>query len=490
MKGVNINRVLLIAGIIPLVIWSFLYLQSDLWYDEIYTLEQFVLTNWVTTLRYYPAPNNHIFHNLLLQALTRITGLRDIVNLTEYVSILRIFHLLIVLFTAYYASKIVSIIIGSKYSNWVYIILFTTIPFLNFSLQIRGYALSGLLLTALLYYIIRQLCDFPLQLQIILLSFLLLYTIPSNLYIIASIWVIIFTLWMVKYRENYNYRKILFYVATGVIIAIICYLPVIDQVINNKFSSREAPGTFYMAAIFKHVFYGFISNRYPFILPAIIAIILFYLKKKNPYFIILSLVLLLPFGFAFLHQKAVFERTFIPLAPVFASIVTISFIYLIEEFTQSKNRIWFVFIASSIWIGISVKEIFKNYHSVSKTILSTYKPIQNSYQNYYLSSIYKQDEVAKKLARQYSGEPVFLYKIRDKYSTKLYLEKNNIPFQTIDSLAQITQLTKKNDRFYIITFNLPETLKELNSNSKNASSPVLNKPFFSNIIVCNPKSSH
>ncbi len=484
MQRVSANRILQIIGFIPVIVWSVLYLQADLWYDEVYTLEQFVLTDLKTTVTHYPAPNNHIFYNLLLQIITRLSGLRDSISIANYIFFIRAFHLIIVLVTAYFASLIVSMSIKTNYKNWIYIILFTTIPFLNFSLQLRGYALSAMLLTALIYYCIKQQNGYKSAVQIILLTFLSLYTIPSNLYIIASIWIGVFLIGILTNKSNLNYKKNLLFLAAGVILAIICYYPILDAVINNKFSSHKAPGTFYIVNIAIGVFKGFISHRYPFIIPAIIGGVIFLIKKKNPSFIFLNLALWLPFAFAFVHQKAVFERTFIPLIPVFTILVTISLLFIIEKFIPQKNKTVIIFIVSVVWIGISIKEIFKNYESVSKIIVNTAEPIQNSYQNFYLSSIYKQEKVFKELVEKYSGEPVFLYKIKDKYSTKLYLKKNNIPFQNIDSLSQITDFSQNSKRFYIITFNLNQTLKEFKTIPAYEVKSMLKKQFFSNVLVC------
>ncbi len=478
----NINKTLKIIGFVPLIVWCILYLQTDLWYDEVYTLENFVLTDWRTTVTYYPAPNNHIFYNLLLQALTGLTGLRDIVTVAENVFILRAFQLLITLFTAYFASLIIKSLCKSDYYNWVYVVMFTTIPLLNFSLQIRGYMLSALLLTLLLYTIIKQEKSRYTYLQILLFTFLLLYTIPSNIYTIASVGVGIFMLCFNRKRNNYI--TIMFFIFLGILLSTVCYFPILNQVIDNKFSSREAPGTFYIASVFKNFILSFISKRIPFLLPILIGGSMYLIKKKNRYFLFLIITASFPFVFAFLHQKAVFERIFIPLTPVFAIVGTISFSYLIKNFVINKYRNVIIIITSTVWIGIALKEIYNNYHTVSEKIISSHKIIQNSYQNYYLSSIFKQDEVFKKLSKSYSGSPVFLYKVKDKYATKLYLKKNLIPYQTIDSLPQLNYLIKNSKKFYLITFNSEEVLKQLKYYKKFQSNLVLRKTYFSNIIVC------
>ena len=135
-----------------MIFWTFRYVSSDLWYDEVYTLEHFTLVDFSTTVFYYPAPNNHIFYNLINQLLSRLFGLRDILTAESHSFIFRNFQFLISLVTAYFLVHIVKKYVSIKNSLLVLVILFTTIPFMNFSLQLRGYGLSTLLVIMLVYF--------------------------------------------------------------------------------------------------------------------------------------------------------------------------------------------------------------------------------------------------------------------------------------------------------------------------------------------------
>lgn len=143
---------LYLLAFLPLIIWASAYINQDLWYDEVFSFEQFVFQDWNTTVTDYSAPNNHIFHNLILQLFSRSIGVRDAMELPSFIFLFRILELFISLGTAYYLLKLGSLLFSQTPRYLILLCLFSSLAFANYQIQIRGYALSCLLLTASSYY--------------------------------------------------------------------------------------------------------------------------------------------------------------------------------------------------------------------------------------------------------------------------------------------------------------------------------------------------
>ena len=139
---------------VALVIIQLSHINIDFWNDEIYTIKNFVLTSLNNTITDYHVPNNHIFFNLINNIYLRIIGVDSLYTLLDCPWKLRILPFFYSFFTAYFIYKI-----GIKYANrtvglLALILLMTSLPFYNFSLQIRGYSLSILLIVTLVYYLL------------------------------------------------------------------------------------------------------------------------------------------------------------------------------------------------------------------------------------------------------------------------------------------------------------------------------------------------
>jgi len=493
-KALQFSFLLKIIGLVPLIIWAYYYINYDLWYDEVCSLELFVLTDWKTTMFYYPAPNNHVLYNLINQVVTRLIDLRDINLITENVFIFRSFQLGVTLLTVYYSSLLVKQFFKENYNGLVFVILLTTIPFLNFSLQLRGYITSALFLVMLVFYSMKYVKsnDSYSKTLIVLCSFLLLYTLPSNLYFLVSIWVLNLYFWIYYKRKDLTLSKkhfnVLVCIGIGSVLALLFYLPIIDQVVNNKYSSRSVKGVFQVVYTLKSILIGFLSKRY-FLLFLVIPGVYLFLKEfnKKNLFWYLIFILFLPFLFSFLHQKNAFQRVFIPLAPIFSIVMALSISYLLSKVPNSKIRNAILLILSVYCVSVFVKEIKNNYHTISKNMIDNEILIQNSYQNYYLGSFFKQDNVAKLLNAEYNNAPVFIFNHIDTPSTELYLRKYDIPFSTIDSLNNIFK-KEIDSTIFIITSHLKSTLTSLDEYEKLEIKVRTSNNSFTSIIQCNFKN--
>lgn len=492
MKEKLLNFVIALLGFLPLAIWSCHYINFDLWYDEVYSLEHFTLTDFKTTLFYYPAPNNHIFFNLTSQLISRAIGMRDIFVIADHVYIFRLFQLLITLLTAYFSMRIVKRYFNCNSSILIFVVLFTTIPLLNFSLQLRGYNMSSLFLVMLIYFSWSYIENKKRWSGIVVLisSFLLLYTIPSNVYFLATFWIVIFIFWVYYYKRKQGvlakkFRNILMFIAAGSLLSMALYLPIIDDVIFNKFSNREAQGAFYSFKILFEVIPAFLTKRY--LLLPFMAVGLFVLykttdTKEKLYFVSLITLFFIPFILSFLHQKAPFSRVFITLAPVFGILTTILIAKFIDAQVHFKYTRIIQIVITVYCVFIFVNESERNHFIIAENLVEKGKVDQGLYRNYYLGNFYAQDSTMKYLKSVYRGDPVFKLNQLDQPSTDMYLNKYQIPFTTVDSIGNITSQLIAQRPVYILTTFRKNTLDDLEKLSGITFEVLTNDYTFTNII--------
>ena len=492
MKAKSLYYIFAVLGCIPLFLWGYKYLNVDLWYDEAYSLEHFALVDWKLTVLNYPAPNNHIFFNLTSQLLSRITGLRDLFDATENIYVFRLFQGIIALVTACYSATILKRHLKVKSSFLVYVVLFTSIPFMNFALQLRGYNMSALFLVMLIYYTWNYLSEGGRRAQIMMVvtSVLLLYTIPSNVYFLLGFWLVLLGFWVYQFKKKErlqtkrNFRTLVL-IAAGVVIAFLCYLPIIEEVIFNKFSMRTVPGIFYSAGLFLDLVPDFVSERHFLLLLLLPGVYFFYknasgIEKRN--FIFLICLFLVPFGISFLHQKAPFPRVFIPLAPVFAMLITVLAAKFIDEIKQQYQHYILLLGTIAYSILLFTTEMNKNATEVSKALIEENVLAQNLYQNYYLGDFFQQDKVAKEFSEKYTDIPIIVMFDLDKPSTELYLRKNEVQFHKAESVEHLLLWSDLFTPFYIVTSEKDKTLEALKTKTDYTTEVISDQGYFSTLI--------
>ncbi len=496
MKTKLIIYFLALLGFIPLAIWCCQYIDYDLWYDEVYSLEEFALKDFSTTLFYYPAPNNHIFFNLTSQIISRIFGYRDIFSVEEHLYIFRFFQLLISLLTAFFSVRILKQFFGYKSSFLLYAILFTTIPYMNFSLQLRGYNMSALFLVMLVYFswnYIASKKNFSLF-MVMISSMLILYTIPSNLYVLVAFGSILFFSCLYYFKKSKVdfklYLKPLIFISIGGILAFLLYLPILEDVIFNKFSNRGPFGLLYSFRVLIIAITTFFSNRFFLLLLILPGIYIFYKKstsKEKYYFLSLTALFFIPFILSFFHQKAPFPRVFVPLAPIFCMVLTILIVKVIDNNLQLYQKRILQIVVSVYCIFVFMNEMDKNDTVISKNMVENNMESQDLYRNYYLGSFFKQDSTMKYLGKIYKDFPVIKLNQRDQPSTDFYLRKYNIPFCEIDAVSDISQELQQYGQVYILTSFKNNTLAELKRIDSIETKVLTPKYSFTNIISIEAK---
>lgn len=491
MKAKTVIYPAILLGLVPMAIWCCHYINYDLWYDEVYSLEEFALKDFTTTLFYYPAPNNHIFYNLTTQVISRVFGYRDIFSVEANTYVFRGFQLIISLLTAFLSVHILKRFLGYKSSFLLYAILFTTIPYLNFSLQLRGYNMSALFIVMLVYFSWSYISAKNLFsiIMVSISSLLLLYTIPSNLYVLVAFGLLLFCSWLYYYSKkdavSKGYFGAMVAVILGAALAFLLYLPILEDVMFNKYSNRGPFGLLYSFHVLRIAVFDFFSNRF-FLLLLLLPGLFVFLKKNSGkeryYFLFLAVLFVLPFVLSFLHQKAPFPRVFVPLAPIFCMLLAIPVAKFIDTDLKVYQTRILQILVPVYCVLVFFNELVKNDTIISKNMVDHNIESQDLYRNYYLGSFFKQDSTMHYLSKIYDDFPVVKFHQRDQPSTDMYLRKYKIPFREIDTMTAITKDLKEFGKVYILTSFKNNTLTALKEIDSIETAVITPKYAFTNLI--------
>ncbi|MDO5970767.1 glycosyltransferase family 39 protein [Flavivirga aquimarina] len=496
MQNKKIYLILLCLGIVPFAYWLYKYINVDLWYDEVYSLKHFVLGDFEKTLLNYPLPNNHVFFNFTSQLISRLFSIRHLSQIAEHIYVLRLFQVLITLFTAYYSVQLVKRVFKVNYNLLVISVLFTTIPFMNFSLQLRGYNMSSFFLIMVVYHTWafiekRKNRD---SVFIVISSVLLIYTIPSNIYMLGSL-LIALVLFFIYHKKRYRswskaYFNPITLIVLGIIICTIFYLPILKNIIFNKFSSRDASSVFYSLGLIPKLFLAFLSKRYLLIILFIIGswfIIRGSKKKEKQLFTLFLFLFLFPFILSFLHQKFPFQRVFVSLSPIFSVLITIPIIKLTQKIPNSSFTVFCTFIIPIYCASVFLNEMKNNDIEISDKLVNRGEIAQNIYLNYYLSDSFNQKETMKHLKSISGNKMVILYNQIDLPSTHLYLSMNKVNFINIHSKEKLEQIILENKTIFLLTSFKNQMLNELDKLNTVTSTVIMDKYPISNIIRISKK---
>ncbi len=251
----NITYFSLLVGIaISFVVLGSKYLlRLPFWGDELFTLKNYVFSsNWFYPATYYNYPNNHVFYSLILSLYTRLFGITSFCEAVIQPWKIRSIHLLFaavtIIFTSLTARKINRLagIIAPLF-------LTSTIPFYTWTTQIRGYGLSIMCMSLLLYhYFDYHLSKKKYHLSIItIIAALLIYIMPSNAIFIIALMIVEFieTIrncsalkppfdWKFQFckslKDCFEYKLLRSFLFGG-LLSLFLYFPILDQVLMRIF---------------------------------------------------------------------------------------------------------------------------------------------------------------------------------------------------------------------------------------------------------------
>lgn len=463
-----------ITVLVVLIIFTVVHaehLNLDFWNDELYTLKEFTLVPLEKTIFDYHVPNNHIFYNLLNNLYLKLIGVDSLGYLLERPYVLRIIPFIYGLLSLFLTYDLSNRLFNSRIAFIACLLLITTVPHYFFTLQIRGYGLSTLLLLIIVRLTLSymQFTKVKYLVMIALCTSLLFYTIPSNIYGIATLLIVfagsgfIYAIGTRRKGGESKHQKLLAIkslflfssILSGVILTLLLYSPIFEDVFFNEY---VVGGAFFDSSrlhyYFSEVLSTMLSNRWLIVFSLLFLIYQWIEDRKVVFSTVLILALcLIPLFFPFLRGDKTPLRVFTIFTPYFSilfaaslysflntirkkrtdgylfSLVVIA-VYALITFTIELNKAE-SYVLSDIKSGGRSQDLYHQYYSFHYTPLLSV----NSFK-----SIYEKENL-----------PVIIDGC-EPHGVTHYLSKYNIPHTNMyfDEHA-LDDALSKSDSIYLVT---------------------------------------
>jgi len=443
------------------------YMNQDFWFDETYTLVHFVFKDLKTIVQDYHVPNNHILHNLLNHLYLRAIGIVDVAELMDRPYRIRLLMFAYSLITIIYAYRTGKRFFNEGIAVITVAVLVTTIPFYNFTVQVRGYGMSIMLLTILLFYLLQYEADGRIRnaLLVALLGALAIYAIPSNIYFLMSI-AVVYAISAIRSELGFKREpsgtgkqpgrpadgklqiqpdtkknlSVIAMIAGSAGAAVVLYTPVFGEVIDNPWVRSDGLFNIHiLREVLPQTYIWFISKRYLILLVIAVGLAGFLNRRSKGetfgyerHYVIFAALLVLPFVFSFIRGGNPFYRVFITLTPVFALFVALSFFYCMRFLKATKTVAWAAAVIAAV-IYCQITFIYaiseKNRHLLAD--IEDGRISHNIYYNYFQGP-YKPLQRTVQLTHflQLENGPVFTYHVES--SLFSYLRKFRIAYDEIE----------------------------------------------------------
>ncbi len=384
------------------------HLNNEIWNDEYYTINHFVLVPLKTTLLDYHVPNNHILFSLLIKSYLNLIGFGDLRTIIENPFIARIPLALISILTMFYFWKSTAYFFKDiRWRNISILLLVSNVVFGNFIFQYRGYGIGMLFLTILFYQLLQIHYDNKIgwrsYLALMICSFAAFYTSPSNLYFLIALGLFPELKYyfdknkLVGFIKSSSFTSGLF-IFFGILLGLIAYSPIFKEVFNNEYVTNSSPFAF---TNFERMFKALIAlSSFHFILFAfgIYYLILNLLKeqlKSTSRFWFPIFLCTIPCFFSFLHGDVPPDRVYSVLVPLFTILLTQSLYLLLNKLNLLNFNKLYQVIPICILVHFTFSELYllnklgydnsrgnrdqnltlqyHNYHFNSPTFINTLK---------------------------------------------------------------------------------------------------------------------
>jgi hypothetical protein len=427
------------AAVLCLLVWGLHYASFDLWGDEIISLKDYALLGLGATATTYIDPNNHILFNLLNGLLAGVVGSQDLFDAMDQVAFFRWTQWVLALGTCVYVYLTGKRFVSEMAGVLSLVCLVTCLPFLNFSMQLRGYGLSMFLAAVLVYHTwAAESSETRKHLVLVFFSaFGILYTVPSNAYLVLAVAVL--ATWSLFRRRRTSETSgslwaqreswILLALGFGGVAALVAYSPVLADVFNNRFFQASPDSRwFILAQQLPQVAFQLVSFRY-LIVPMAAVGFFFAFRRADQGSPsrgrggCLAGLLLLPFLFSFIRDDEAFQRTFIFLAPVFALALGAGTYWFLHRLVSSASIRPLIASVVAIYAFVTLGFAHLTVQRNLQESLELGTKQQNVLANYYQFRAYRPSRLAEVLAQAHGEHPgpILLVDALDPVSLSYYL---------------------------------------------------------------------
>jgi hypothetical protein len=439
----------------PCLWWGGKYLGQDLWWDEITSLIYYSLQPFRETVNHLESTNNHIFFNLVINAFTRLIGERDFYVLMERVAVLRGLQLAFAAVAVYFTYRIGSKFLSPGAGLAAAIVLVTTVPFLNFMEQLRGYSLSMMLVVVILHQVwsyeergrTRHLA------AILVAVFCLVYTVLSNAYFVLALGVVQALISLRPGARRKSLRILLTLALAGVFLAL-AYAPVWDdfrQVHARMLGLPPPYRTFVLQERLPGVLSGFVSFRYalPVLFLAGAALLARRSRSEVARFTQLLVLLLLPFGVSFLRNEQPYDRTFVHLVPIFALAMGEALAALACSWPRLARRPLVAAILLYVYCVATLAYAHQAIQGRLRADLTTGRRDQDILYNYYQSAVFTPEADTRRFAARMAGarRPVIGVDDVDRFATSFHFNRLEVTYFTTVSIDELGAGAEGKTRF-------------------------------------------
>jgi len=228
--------------------------------------------------------------------------------------------------------------------------------------------------------------------------------------------------------------------ADGVILAVLCYLPIYKQVTGNEYVKSIAPLSSHVVSdLFPNVFSEFLSGRVVlaalFLTSTIIYFFPGFQKKYNAKSLVIMLVLqvLTPFALIYTRGEQPPDRIFVYLTPLLCILLAATLVACIYRFVPAGLQ-WAALSAFVVYkTGVHQELLFKLRQQM-ETYVEHEARRQNLYCNYYQYKFFPLEEVHY-LRNNGGGDKIpVLLKDSEPHDIPDYLNASGIPYYKFDSL--------------------------------------------------------
>ncbi len=197
-----------------------IYIDLPLRYDEAYSYLEYARFPWFITISKYTAPNNHIFHNLLMNLSVRVFGNAEwAIRMPAFVA-----GVLVIPSTYVFAKGIR----GREAAIWAAGWVACSSPLIEFAINSRGYSLV-VLLTLTSWLLAMKLAvtrNQAAECLLMLVAAIGLWTVPTMLFSLLMVWCWLIGIDVSKRQWQHCLRDVGI-VAASLVFTGLCYLPTV-----------------------------------------------------------------------------------------------------------------------------------------------------------------------------------------------------------------------------------------------------------------------